>query len=134
MCVLCDFCYFRLACSISMSNVCVGAPPLQCFKYRLSSPLVAMWWISGSTDNNLVNLSCKNEREIGTLNSGWSLYAIYIFVYDITSNLVYLYLRVGCDAIVQESLQNLLVTFVNVFTIANPFDVCNRKQKQTPNR
>lgn len=27
-----DLCYFRFACSISMSNVCVGAPPLQCFK------------------------------------------------------------------------------------------------------
>ena len=23
-------CYFRLACNISMSSVCVGAPPLQC--------------------------------------------------------------------------------------------------------
>jgi len=93
-----------------------------------------MWWISGSTDNNLVNLSCKNEREIGTLNTGWSLFAIYIFDYDIISNLVYLYLRVGCDAIVQESLQHLLVTFVNVFTVANPFDVYNSKQKQTPKR
>jgi len=69
------------------------------------------------------------------LNTGWSLHAIYIFVdYDIISNLVYLYLRVGCDAIVQESLQYLLMTFVNVFTVANPFDVCNRKQKPTPTR
>lgn len=51
--------HFRFACSISMSSVCVGAPPLQCFWYRWSSPLLATTWISGSTPSNLLNLSCR---------------------------------------------------------------------------
>lgn len=50
--------YFRFACSISMSSVWVGAPPLQCLWYKWSSPLLASVWISGSTLNNLWNLSC----------------------------------------------------------------------------
>jgi len=33
--------YFRLACSISIRSVCVGALPLQCLWYRNSSPLLA---------------------------------------------------------------------------------------------
>lgn len=48
---------------------------------------------------------------------------VKIIYYDI-----YLYLRISCDAIVQQGLQHLLVTFMNVFTVPDPFDVCGKSQ------
>ena len=54
--------HFLLAWSISIRSVCIGAPPLQCFWYRWSSPLLATTWISGNTANSLLNLSWRQTR------------------------------------------------------------------------
>lgn len=55
--------YFLLACSISIRSVWVGALPVQCSRYRCSSPRVAISCISGTTDISLLNLSCENSNE-----------------------------------------------------------------------
>lgn len=56
--------YFRLAWSISMRRVWVGALPLQCLWYRYSSPLLASEWISGIRFSSFWNLSYKEKQFI----------------------------------------------------------------------
>lgn len=53
--------YLRLACSISMRRVWVGAPPVQCFWYRWSSPRLATACTSGSRFSSFTNLSWKQN-------------------------------------------------------------------------
>lgn len=78
--------YFRLACSISMRRVWVGALPLQCLWYRYSSPLLASEWISGIRFSSFWNLSYTEKQFIRkTTNVGLqATLCIKILVVEIT--------------------------------------------------
>lgn len=66
--------YLRLACSISMRRVWVGAPPVQCFWYRWSSPRLATACTSGSRFSSFTNLSWKQKyfHSSGSIEHGLS--------------------------------------------------------------
>ena len=57
--------HFRLAWSISINRVWVGALPPKCLKYKNSSPLIVSSLNWGIWPINWLNLSCEEKRDDG---------------------------------------------------------------------